>query len=235
MNLEGLVLVSKDDDGTSVTQIDRQGLVDHCVKTGVDEATIDVENVLPFYLANANREILEGFFAKVVVLVEGSTESLSLPIYLHQVGLDASKQGIAVIPVHGKGNLAKWRRLFTAYDIPCYVIFDNDGASEDNKGTRRRDALTSVGVTDTDVQEAYIKATDWIIDEQFAVFGSGFEQVLRGLFPKYKTLENEGREAGVDSKPFLARYVAEHLPVDKSSGWEQMKALKDALETLIPN
>ena len=233
LNLEGLVLVTKDDDGTSITQLTRDDLVAHCVANGVPEDQIDAENVLPFYAANASREILEGFFAKAIVLVEGPTESLALPVYLQRVGLNTSKEGVAIIPVHGKGNLGKWRRFFDAYGIPCYVVFDNDASSEDKKGARRRDALISVGVVEKDTQDAYIEITDWIIEVEFAVFGSGFEDILRAQFPTYAELEAQGRLAGVDSKPFLARYVAERLPRDNSNGWKSMKQLKQAILALV--
>ena len=78
-----------------------------------------------------------------------------------------------------------------------------------------------------------IEITDWIIEDEFAVFGSGFEEILREQFPKYIELETEGRQAGVDSKPFLARYVAEHLPRDNSDGWKSMKQLKEAILSLV--
>jgi putative ATP-dependent endonuclease of OLD family len=233
LNLEGLVVVTKDDGGTDVMQIDREELVEHCVSLGVPEGVITTENILPFYLANATREILEGFFAKLVVLVEGPTESLSLPIYLDRAGLDTAKHGIAVIPVHGKGNLGKWRRLFDAYDIPCYVIFDNDGAADDKKKTKRRDALAALGVVDEEEQDVYIDFEDLLIGENFAVFGSNFEEVLRAKFPTYEDVEEEGRESGVDSKPFLARYVAEKIKEDNADGWKEMKSLADSLRELL--
>jgi putative ATP-dependent endonuclease of the OLD family len=232
LSIEGLVLVTKNASGTSVTQIDREKLVEHCLSTGVPAESVDVNNVLPFYLANATREILEGFFAKVVLLVEGPTESLSLPIYLSRVGLDTAKEGIAIIAVHGKGNLGKWYRFFTAYDISSYVIFDNDGASDDKKGIKRRDALTALGITDGGHRDAYLSLTDMLIDEEVAIMGSNFEEVLRGLFPTYESVEQTGRNAGVDSKPFLARYVAEHIEKNDAPGWDHMQSLAAALKEL---
>lgn len=232
LNIEGLVLVTKDEDGTDVTQIDREQLVDHCIETGLSADKIDVDNVLPFYATNASREILEGFFAKVVVLVEGPSEAMSLPIYLERVGLDTAKEGVAILAVHGKGNLAKWWRLFTAYDIPCYVIFDNDGKADDKKGLKRRDALTALGVTDAGAQDGYLEYDDMLIDQQFAVFGTNFEEVLRTKFPKCEEVEQQGRDSGVDSKPFLARYVAENLKKDNSDGWSEMKSLANTLRDL---
>jgi putative ATP-dependent endonuclease of the OLD family len=233
LNLEGLVVVTKDEDGTDITQINRDSLVAHCIEKGAPDDKTDVGNILPFYLANATREILEGFFAKIVVLVEGPTEALSLPIYLDRVGLDTAKEGVAVIPVHGKGNLAKWHRLFTAYYIPCYVIFDNDGDADDKKKTKRRDALSALGVTDAGAQDGYLEYDDMLIDQEFAVFGTNFEEVLRAKFPKYEMVEQQGRDSGVDSKPFLARYVAENLKKDKSDGWGEMKSLAKVLRDLI--
>jgi putative ATP-dependent endonuclease of OLD family len=109
LNIEGLVLVTKDEDGTDVTQIDRERLVEHCIETGAPSEKIDVDNVLPFSAANASREILEGFFAKVVVLVEGPTEAMSLPIYLERVGLDTAKEGGRC---HNEGGPTLWGILW---------------------------------------------------------------------------------------------------------------------------
>ena len=233
LNIEGLVLVTKDEDGTDVMQIDREQLVGHCIETGAPADKIDVDNVLPFYAANASREILEGFFAKVVVLVEGPTEALSLPIYLERVGLDTAKEGVAVIAVHGKGNLAKWWRLFTAYDIPCYVVFDNDGEADDKKGVKRRDALRAVGITKKEDQDSWLGTEEVFIGESVGVFGSNFEVGLRSVFPGYEDIETQGRKEGVDSKPFLARYVAGNLKSDKAEGWKKLKELAKALRDLM--
>ena len=233
LNLEGLVVVTKDEDGTDVLQIDREDLVAHCIAKGAAEDKIDTENVLPFYLANATREILEAFFAKVVVLVEGPTESLALPIYLERAGLDTAKEGVAVIPVYGKGNLAKWYRLFTAYEIPCYVVFDNDGDVDDKKKVKRRDALVALGIDDEVTQDGYLEYDDMLVLGEFSVFGTNFEKVLRAKFQKYEELEKQGKEEGVDSKPFLARYVAHNLKKDKSEGWVEMKTLADNIRELI--
>jgi putative ATP-dependent endonuclease of the OLD family len=232
LNLEGLVLVRKNDGATVVKQIDRHTLVQHCIDNGAHPDKTSEANILPFYAASATTEILEGFFAKAVVLVEGPTESLSLPIYLGKAGLDTAKEGIAIIPVHGKGNLAKWHRLFEAYEIPCYIMFDNDGKADDKTSAKRRDALTAVGVVGVD-QDEYITSTDWLIGERFAVFGSNFEEILRDRFPLYTDLEKKAGEDGIDSKPFVSRYVAEHVMKNNAAGWQGMKMLADELRKLV--
>lgn len=137
LNLEGLALLRKDREATKVIQLSKESLAQYCTEHGATKATN--ESILPFYAAAATEEILSGFFARKIVLVEGPTEALALPIYLDKVGLQVTRDGIAIIPVHGVGNLAKWWRLFTAYQIPVYVIFDNDSSedTEDTIGIRR--------------------------------------------------------------------------------------------------
>jgi hypothetical protein len=73
-------------------------------------------------------------------------------------------------------HLLKWRRLFAVYGILCYCIFDNDTA-DDKEGSKRRDALRSIGVKDTRHGES-ITTTDWIIESDFAVFGADLEKAL---------------------------------------------------------
>ena len=234
LNLEGIVLVRKTNGSTSVKQISRADLVQHCIENGASVEKTTEESVLPFYAASATRETLEGFFAKAVVLVEGPTESLSLPIYLSKVGLDCAKEGIAIIPVHGKGNLAKWHRLFEAYEIPAYIVFDNDGKADDKIGTKRKDALAAVGITNADKQDEYLNASDWQLDNGFAIFGSNFEEALREGFPEYAALEEKAREGGIESKPFVARYAAENLPFDENKeGWILMGVFAQFLRELL--
>jgi len=233
MNLDGLVLVRRVNGTTQTTQIGREQLVARCVAMGVLPERITTGNILPFYAANATREILEGLFAEVVVLVEGPTEALALPIYLSKRNLDVAKTGIAIIPVHGKGSLGKWWRLFVAYGVPCYVIFDNDG-EDDPTGTKRRDALSALGIADAQHAQ-YLAVNDWTIDANLAVFGTDFETILRQDFPNYAGLEAQAAQQGIDSKPFIARWVAEQMPINEAHvGWQRFTHLADRLRARLP-
>jgi hypothetical protein len=104
---------------------------------------------------------------------------------------------------------------------------------DDKQKIKRRDALTSVGLNDEGSQDEFLDYDDIAISDEFAVFGANFEEAFRKNFPKYKDLEEQGRQAGVDSKPFLARYVAENLVVDDAQGWNEMRALKKKLHDLV--
>lgn len=211
--LDGIALIRKKAEATEVVQLSKEELAKYCVGHGATDATAD--SILPFYAAAVTKQILSGFFAKKIVLVEGPTEALALPVYLEKAGLNTIKSGIAIIPVHGVGNLAKWWRLFTAYGIPVYVVFDNDKANEDSEGTRRSDLLAAMGISKGDAKEA-MSATNFLVKQNYAVFGRNYEQIMReAVSPLYGELEGEARDrfglSSGQSKPLIARYAADRI------------------------
>ena len=231
LNLPGLVLVRKEEGATVEKQLSAKELVKHCIEHGVPKEKIDESTILPFYAAASTPDILAGLFAKKVVLVEGPTEQLALPIYLQKIGLDTNREGVAIIPVMGKGSLARWWRFFTAYEIPTYVIFDND-SKDDKKGTKREDVLKTIGVEEHEIAQ-YIETSDWLIKDKFAVFGKDFEAALRKLHPEYGSLEEIAKETlGTSAKPLIARRVASELNLDSHEIWNKFRLLKENLECL---
>lgn len=229
LGLEGLVLVRKDQESaTQVCQLTKQQLVEYCLATGSCHQRTDADTILPFYSAQSTQEILNGFFAKKIVLVEGPTEQLALPIYLQKVGLDVTREGVAIVPVGGKGNLAKWWRLFTAYGIPTYVIFDND-MEDDNKETKRKDVLKALDIDEENWRQ-YLQSDQWLITAKLTVFGKNFEDAMRDQFAGYSDLEQEAKDMFGDSKPIVARYVANRLDVESNDpGWEKYRELKKVI------
>ncbi|MCJ7515567.1 MAG: AAA family ATPase [Dehalococcoidia bacterium] len=232
LSLEGIILAHKTDGATNVKQLSADELAKHCIQYGADPNRTNSKTVLPFYAAHTTQEILNGLFAKKVVIVEGPTESLALPVYLAKVGLDVAKEGIAIVPVMGKGNLAKWWRFFTAYGIPTFLTFDND-TREDQDNKKREDALKTIGIADESKTDAIISTEDWYTDDICCVFGRDFEQTMRRSFPDYGRLEGEAKQAIGDSKPLVARYVAEKLKFNKEdTGWAKFEDLKQRLVKL---
>lgn len=225
LDFSALVLVRKDQKGTYIVQKSKSQLVGFCREHGVPENKVSEDNIGQFYDANATKQILEGFFAQKIVLVEGPTETLSLPIYFKAVELDTNQNSIAILPVHGKGNIAKWWRLFTAFEIPVYIIFDND-TDDDPSGNKRKDILRTID-KDSD-EETLLQINDIYIDDNFTIFGKDFEDCMRNLFKKYTDYEAQAQEL-IDSgaKPFTARFVAQKLSEDDGTGngWEKIREL----------
>lgn len=232
LNLEGLVLARKDSEGTYTIQKTAENLADHCISKGVPKSYIDKKTFLSFYKAHSTEKILSGFFAKKVILVEGPTEKLALPEYLRQVGFDLLERGIEILSVGGKGNLAKWWRLFTLYEIPTYIIFDND-ASDDEKGNRRRDALGALSIENNQI-EAAIGSNDWLIEDKYSVFGVDFETTLRQLIPEYESFEAEAKKyIDSKSKPLIARYAARKTDLEEyQSAYDKFDELAEQIASL---
>lgn len=232
LDVEGLVLVRKDPatDATNTTQLTADELAAWCVEHGAPEAT-SAESVLPFYETAATEEIKAGFLARAICLVEGPSEALALPEYCRRLGFDPDEHGLAIIPVGGVGNLAKWLRLFGAYDIPTYAVFDND-TTDDGSGNRRRDLLVTLGVPEG--QHEDVMTTDELrVEQGWTVMGVDFEACLEKYFgTDYTDLDNEVKETFPSSagKPLRARAVALDLPLpEDSSGRERLAKLVDAL------
>lgn len=108
----------------------KQNLVNHCIATGVPVAKTNVANITEFYKTTSNVRLNEGFFARLLVLVEGETEELSIPEYLKNADIDCDALGVSIIPVQGKNQIPKYWRLYSKFNIPIVVMFDNDNAPE---------------------------------------------------------------------------------------------------------
>lgn len=227
MGLDGIVLVRKEINSTQTVQVNAKLLADFCVLYGADKARATENTILPFYAKHGTYEILSGLFAKRVVLVEGQTEQFALKVYLEKVGLDVEKSGIAIVPVMGKGNLAKWWRFFGAYGIPTYVIFDND-SKHDPKGNQRKDLLNALEIPNAD---KIISETNWLIHEKFSVFGIDFEDTMRNVFSDYKKQEGNAIDMLGSSKPIVARYVAEQL--DLVTGSQEFSKFNELKEKIL--
>ena len=71
-------------------------------------------------------ELAEGFFANLVVLVEGVSDRAAIYAAARASGVDFEAHGIAVLPVGGKHNLDRPALIFAEFGIPTYVIWDSD-------------------------------------------------------------------------------------------------------------
>lgn len=68
----------------------------------------------------------EGFFADVVVLVEGDFDRAAILAYAEALKIDLESIGISVIPCTGKSNLDRPKIIFQTLGIPTYCVWDSD-------------------------------------------------------------------------------------------------------------
>ncbi len=92
----------------------------------------------------------EGFFADVVVLVEGEDDRAAVLATAQIMNLDLDGGGFAVLPVGGKTSLDRPFAAFTALGIPTYVIWDGDKGKKDARPSDNRRLLRLLGQPEID-------------------------------------------------------------------------------------
>lgn len=222
--------------GTTATQYTAEELAARLVELGAPAERTSATSVGPHYESAATYETLGGFFSRACVLVEGATESFGLPILLERAGLELLERGIAVIPVEGIANMAKWVRLYRAYGIPVYPILDtdsNDAAKAAQARAAAIDVLSALGESG----EVGEPAGPLTVTASYARLDPNYERAMRHLFGDvYETLEAEASETVGTSKQLKARFCARKVPGDDESpeAWEQIQDLAAAIGQRAP-
>lgn len=64
---------------------------------------------------------------KLIILVEGITEKILLPVFSRLAGLDFYSNGIKLISSGGKNRILRlYKKLSQEVDVPVFMIFDSD-------------------------------------------------------------------------------------------------------------
>lgn len=113
----------------------------------------------------------EGFFAEVVVLVEGEDDRAAILGVATAMGYDLESRGISVIPCGGKSSLDRPAALFRHLGIPVYVIWDSDKGENNAKPEDNHRLLRLMNQS----------AEDWPcqVNGQFACFEHNLERTLQ--------------------------------------------------------
>ena len=124
-------------------------------------------------------ELSEGFFADVVLLVEGESDKAAIRAAASLKKIDLEALGIAVLQAGGKNNLDRPAAIFCTLGIPTFVVWDCDrkdsGVIDDEKANRALQRL--LGTTDAEVFAAGSRTT-----HRYACFEKNLECMLRTEF-----------------------------------------------------
>lgn len=211
-------LVSKDSQkGTKVKIITEQDLVDCSISSGVPSAKTNIANIKEFYATTSDTKLNEGFFAKHLILVEGDTEELCLPLLLERLGLKYFSSGISIIGVEGKNQIPKYWRLFKSFDIKLSIVFDSD--SQGNKNI-----ASCFGCNESDLQASIdkIKKVE-TTNQNLYVLEKDFETALKKDFnddAKWTEYENVAKKI-IKPRPDtqkgqIARFICKKILEDQS-------------------
>lgn len=110
-------------------------------KTASSSPEFTAETLRPRLAAVMTPWVNEGFFANLVVLVEGEGDRAALLTVAEHLGFDFDADGISVIPCMGKPNLDRPLVVFRALGIPTYVMWDSDEGAKDPKPGQNRSLL----------------------------------------------------------------------------------------------
>lgn len=137
----------------------------------------------------------EGFFADVVVLVEGEDDRAAILGIANSMGHDPEGSGISVIPCMGKNNLDRPAVIFQRLNIPTYVIWDSDEGKKDANPRDNRYLLRLFGQPEADWPAA--------VDDRFACFKKDLEATLNeeiGVEIFDRSLQGVREKLGISSK-----------------------------------
>ena len=135
-----------------------------------------------------NTIVNEGFFADVVVVVEGLSEVGTLWKLQEIMKKNWSELGIIVVPAGGKNNIDRPTVIFQGLSIPTYFTFDADsdligkGRKEEDAKNRNHRYLRLAGASIEDFPDTQVHET-------WAVFKKNLEGLLK------ETLGNETFES----------------------------------------
>jgi len=135
-----------------------------------------------------NTIVNEGFFADVVVVVEGLSEVGTLWKLQEIMKRNWSELGIVVVPAGGKNNIDRPTVIFRGLSIPTYFIFDADshligkGREEEDAKNHNHRYLRLAGASIEDFPDTQVHET-------WAVFKENLEGLLK------ETLGNETFQA----------------------------------------
>lgn len=118
--------------------------------TGEEKGKFTPETLRPRLQAIMTPWMNEGFFADVVVLVEGEDDRAAVLGVARSMGHDFDSQGITVIPCFGKNNLDRPLVIFRQLGIPVFVIWDGDRHSKNAKSESNRYLLRLHGLPEED-------------------------------------------------------------------------------------
>jgi predicted ATP-dependent endonuclease of OLD family len=139
--LNHIRLLRKDDNGKNMPKITK------IVSTTLDKVAaflwkLDGEKgekytgdtLLPRLRAIMTPWLNEGFFADVVVLVEGEDDRAAILAAAVVMNKEVEGKGFAIIPCGGKNNIDRPYVIFKKLGLPVYVMWDSDSDKKESSG-----------------------------------------------------------------------------------------------------
>ena len=172
----------------------------------------------------------EGFFADVVVLVEGEDDRAAILGFAKSMGIDFDGLGITVIPCFGKPNIDRPLVILRQLGIAVYVVWDGDSGGNDAKPEDNQYLLRLLG----ELEE------DWphFVRDSAACFKTNLEMTLEDEIGKQsfgEWLSEAQQELGIAKKKHALKNPAiiEHVVARASSCGNPGTSLEQIVKRIV--
>lgn len=132
-------------------------------------------------------QVKNAFFAKGVILVEGETENLSLPIWAKLLDYNLETHSIEIVNCFSKFNIIDIAEILRMYQIPLFIIFDEDNPIQDKNHRTQNKWLKDF----LEINESTEFLENAVIGENFFIFKPKYEKAIIASEPKYHEIEEK--------------------------------------------
>lgn len=156
-------------------------------------------------------ELAEGFFADLVVLVEGASDLAALLAASALEDADFEANGIAVLSAGGKTNEDRPAAIFTELGIPTYLVFDCDkrpsGAIDGLKQNKALQILMSAAETYDAKTEVFANFASFEVNLETTLASEIGEDVFNSHISRVSIEYGMSGRDDVTKAPFAMREV----------------------------
>jgi len=172
----------------------------------------------------------EGFFADVVVLVEGEDDRAAILGFANSKDIDFDALGITVIPCFGKPNIDRPLVILRQLGVSVYVVWDGDFGDGGAKPEDNRCLLRLVGELEEDWPH-FVRASS-------ACFKTNLEKTLEDEIGKEsftKLLSEAQQELGIAKKKHALKNpaIVENVVAKASSCGNSSTSLESIVERIV--
>ena len=216
---------------TQLKKADMESVAKELWEAGDGEGEIFTAETLKPRLQSIMTPLMgEGFFADVVVLVEGEDDRAAILGYARSRDRDFDSLGITVIPCSGKSSIDRPLLIFRQLGISVYVVWDGDYGGNDARPEENRHLLRLLGEPEQDWPES--------VGDSFACFRVELEKTLQdeiGIESFTQWLAEAQQAFGIAKKEHALKNPAVHeYVVDKAtSSGRTSVSLESIIEKIV--
>jgi hypothetical protein len=154
---------------------------------------------------------VEAFFARTVVLVEGTSDQLALEALAKRRGRHLDAEGISVVPIGGAKNIGSFLSLFgpRGYDVKLAGLCDAAEEGDFKRGLERAGLGSNLTRADMESLGFYVCVAD-LEDELIRALGAAsVEQIVdaQGELGSFRTFQKQPAQQGKTREEQLRRFM----------------------------